>query len=548
MINVISAELLMMMIRGAAGYLDINKVMLNALNVFPVPDGDTGTNMGLTMASCVREMQNLPENATISQVSTAFATGSLRGARGNSGVILSQILKGMGDVLSENTEITTKIFAKALSRGSDKAYDAVTKPKEGTILTVIRLTSEYAVRIAGRTPDFQTFFEKVLKKGEEVLNDTPNMLAVLKQAGVVDAGGKGLIVLLQGMQKILNGEEIVAEATEDVQETSQSVEQNMFFADVHNLEEIEFAYCTEFFIINIRDNAMTSDIDKLRDKLMEIGDCVVVVGDLNFVKVHVHTNQPNLALGYALSLGELDKLKIENMLEQNREMRKAAEKAQEPKKKMAMLAVSSGDGLTAVFKDIGVDAVVAGGQTMNTSVSDFVEAANKINAETVFILPNNKNIILAAEQAIELAKPKIVVIATKSVPEGISAALAFDPDGDVEDNTYAMQKTASSVKTGQVTHSVRDVELDGFKLKRGDIIGLDSKVIAQGNDVNSVAYDVVTKLVDDNSAVVTLYYGEEVEEEYAAILKDRVEADYPAVDVMAVRGGQPHYSYLVAVE
>ncbi len=547
MINVISAELLIMMIRGAAGFLDINKVMLNALNVFPVPDGDTGTNMGLTMASCVREMQNLPENADISQISTAFSTGSLRGARGNSGVILSQILKGMADVFAENDEITTKVFAKALSKGSDKAYDAVTKPKEGTILTVIRLTSEYATRIAGRTTDFTLFFDKVLKKAEDVLADTPNMLAVLKQAGVVDAGGKGLIVILQGMQKILNGEEIVAEATEEAVSTPQ-VEQNMFFADVHNLEDIEFAYCTEFFIINIRDNAMTSDIDKLRDKLMEIGDCVVVVGDLNFVKVHVHTNQPNLALGYALALGELDKLKIENMLEQNREMRKAAEKAQEPKKKMAMLAVSSGDGLTAVFKDIGVDAVVAGGQTMNTSVSDFVEAANKINAETVFILPNNKNIILAAEQAIDLAKPKIVVIATKSVPEGISAALAFDPDSDVEDNTYNMQKMASGVKTGQVTHSVRDVELDGFKLKCGDIIGLDNKVIAQGNDVNSVAYDVVAKLVDEDSAVVTLYYGEEVAEEYADTLKDRVEKSYPMVDVMAVRGGQPHYSYLVAVE
>ncbi len=547
MINTISAELLILMIKGAAGFLDINKAPLNALNVFPVPDGDTGTNMGLTMASCIKEMQNLPENATISQISAAFSTGSLRGARGNSGVILSQILKGIADVLAENQEITTKVFAKALSKGSDKAYDAVTKPKEGTILTVIRMTSEYAVKIAGRTPDFTVFFDKVLKKGQEVLEDTPNMLAVLKQAGVVDAGGKGLIVLLQGMQKALNGEEIVAEATEEAPK-SQPIEQNTLFADVHNLEEIEFAYCTEFFVINIRDNAMTADIDRLRDQLMEIGDCVVVVGDLNFVKVHVHTNQPNLALGYALALGELDKLKIENMLEQNREMRKAAEAAIQPKKKMAMLAVSSGDGLTAVFKDIGVDAVVAGGQTMNTSVSDFIEACNRINAETVFILPNNKNIILAAEQAIGLAKPNIVVIATKSVPEGISAALAFDPDVDVEENTYNMQKTASSVKTGQVTHSVRDVELDGFKLKVGDIIGIDSKVIAAGSDVNNVAFDVVTKLVDDNSSVVTLYYGEDVKEDYADVLRDRVEKDYPMVDVMAVRGGQPHYSYLIAVE
>ncbi len=547
MINTISAELLIMMIRGAAGYLDINKAALNALNVFPVPDGDTGTNMGLTMASCIKEIQNLPENATISQISSAFSMGSLRGARGNSGVILSQILKGMADVLSQSNEITTKVFAKALSKGSDKAYDAVTKPKEGTILTVIRMTSEYAVKIAGRTPDFTIFFDKVLKRANEVLNDTPNMLAVLKQAGVVDAGGKGLLVILQGMQKILNGEEIVAEATESEQKNT-AIEQPAFFADVHNLEEIEFAYCTEFFVINIRDNAMTSDIDRLRDQLMEIGDCVVVVGDLNFVKVHVHTNQPNLALGYALNLGELDKLKIENMLEQNREIKKAAEEASQPAKKMAMLAVSSGDGLSAVFKDIGVDLVVAGGQTMNTSVSDFVEACNKIHAETVFILPNNKNIILAAEQAMGLAKPNIVVIATKSIPEGISAALAFDPDGEVEDNTYNMQKMASAVKTGQVTHSVRDVELDGFKLKVGDIIGLDSKVIAAGSDINDVAYDVVSKLVNDDSAVVTLYYGDEVDEEYASLLKSKVEKDYPMVDVMAIRGGQPHYSYLVAVE
>ncbi len=545
MLSIIDKDLLIRMLKGGAAYLDINKENLNALNVFPVPDGDTGTNMGLTMASCVRFLNELPKTAQISDISTAFSKGSLVGARGNSGVILSQILKGMGDTFIENPEITTKNFAKALKNGADKAYDAVTKPKEGTILTVIRLMGEHAAKTASRVSDFEKFFDKVLEKGRAVLQDTPNLLPVLKQAGVVDAGGQGLIFLLEGMQKAMLGEEIVSEATKVEEKPVPSVKQS-FIADVHNLDEITFGYCTEFFVINIRDNAMTSDIDKLRDKLMKIGDCVVVVGDLSLVKVHVHTNQPNLALQYGLQLGELDKLKIENMLEQNREIKRMQENI--PQKPMGIVAVSCGDGLSELFKELGVDKVVSGGQTMNTSVTDIVDAVNSVNAETVFVLPDNKNIILAAEQAISLASRSVVVIATTSVPEGISAAIAFNPEADVEENTYEMQKAASGVKTAQITKAVRDVTLDGFDLKTGDVIGIEKGIIAKGDNAEQVAYEVVEKLVGEDNSVITLYYGDETTDEQADALMARIQERFEDLDVMSVNGGQPYYSYLLAIE
>ena len=542
MYNILTGELLVEMLKGAGANLELNKSALNALNVFPVPDGDTGTNMGLTMSSCLKEVATADQDS-IKSVAAAFAKGSLRGARGNSGVILSQILKGISEVFTENQTITTKIFAKALVAGAKKAYDAVTKPKEGTLLTVIRMTGEYAVKIAGKNADFSAFFTKILKKANEVLDDTPNMLPVLKQAGVVDSGGKGLVVILDGMLKVLNGEEIVAPQEEAAISYPQQQE---FVADIHNLDEITFAYCTEFFVINLKKDATIADIDRLRDQLMGIGDCVVVVGDLQLVKVHVHTNNPDLALGYALALGELDRPKIENMLEQNRELRRM----QKPKerKKMAMMAISNGKGLSAIFEELGVDATVQGGQTMNTSVADIVDAATNVNADIVYVLPNNKNIILAAEQAKDLVSFELVVIATKSVQEGIVAAIAFDPDSSVEENTRNMQKAASDIKTAEVTHAVRDVQLDGFDLKTGDIIGIEKGVIAKGDDVNSVTLEVVKKLVDSDSCMVTAYYGDDVDESLAEKLRESIETQVPDVDVAICFGGQAYYSYLVAVE
>lgn len=545
MLNIIDRDMLVRIIRGGYAYLNLNKDKLNALNVFPVPDGDTGINMGLTMASAIKFLDDLGDDSSIAEISAAFSKGSLKGARGNSGVILSQILKGIGDTFIDNPDITTKVFAQALKNGSDKAYDAVIKPKEGTILTVIRMVGDFAVKTAGRVSDFVKFFDRIIIKANEVLLETPNLLPVLKQAGVVDAGGQGLVYFLEGMNKAMLGEEIVSIDTE-IEVKPQTPVQQAFIADVHNLDDITFAYCTEFFVINLRENAMTSDIDRLRDQLMEIGDCVIVVGNLDMVKVHVHTNQPNLALQYGLQLGELDKLKIENMLEQNREIKRMQESL--PKKKMGIVAVSCGDGLTELFKELGVDKVVAGGQTMNTSVTDLVEAVNAVNAETVFVLPDNKNIILAAEQAIGLASRNVVVIATTSVPEGISASIAFDPDGDVETNTYEMQKAASRVKTGQITTAVRDVNLDGFDLKEGDVIGLEKNIIAKGSSPEEVAYQVVDKLIGDDSTVVTLYYGEDSASEAADALAERLQRDFTDVDVMAVRGGQPYYPYLIAIE
>lgn len=544
--NTINGKKFTELVEGARNFLELNKEMVDSLNVFPVPDGDTGTNISLTMNSTVKEMKALPEDAPLKDVAKAFSSGALKGARGNSGVIMSQIFMGMSEVISENKVINTKIFACSLQNGADKAYDAVTKPKEGTILTVIRVVGDYAAKISVKTYDFIEFFQKILKKGEEILAETPEMLPVLKQAGVVDAGGKGLIVLLTGMYNVLAGIEM--KAPESDEGKIKNPTQSFFTADIHDLENIEFAYCTEFFVINLRKSATIADIDRLRDKLMEIGDCVVVVGDLNLVKVHVHTNRPDKALGYALSLGELDKPKVENMLEQNRAIK--AQRQHQKKKKQGYLAICAGDGNAKTFKELIADEVLEGGNTMNPSVSDIVEAANKIPAETVFVLPNNKNIILAAEQAKELTEPKLVVIATKTIPEGISAAISFDPEADVEENTRNMQRAASSIRSASVTVAVKNVDLDGFQIKEGDIIGIEKEIIEVGDDCNKVAEEVVAHLMSDESLVVSLYYGSEdvISQEKAEELQARLNEKYPETDILIFYGGQPFYHYFIAVE
>lgn len=531
-------------IKGGARNLELNKSYVDSLNVFPVPDGDTGTNMNLTMASTVKELDAVSTDQ-ISDICRAFARGALKGARGNSGVILSQIFKGMSEELANAKTINTKAFASALKHGSNVAYDVVTHPKEGTILTVIRLVAEYAGKISSRKNDFLEFFTLILQRGEEVLADTPNMLPVLKKAGVVDAGGKGLLIILYGMYNALAGIEMVApkESADDVVKASK---QDSFQPDVHNLESIEFAYCTEFFIINLNKMTTVSDIDKLRDKLMAIGDCVIVVGDLSLVKVHVHTNNPDKALGHALALGELDKLKIENMLEQSRQFK--AEIDKKAKKPMGLVSICVGEGIKRIFSELNVDAVLEGGQTMNPSVSDIVNIVDSVAADTVFILPNNSNIILAAEQAKELTKANLVVLATKNIPQGIAAAINFNASASVEENTRNMQKAADGVKSGQVTHAVRDTEMDGFTLHNGDVIGIHGKIVAQGHSPEEVAAEVVSKMADGNTAAITLYYGEDVSAEKAQELTATLSEKYPFCDVMAYEGGQSHYYYFISVE
>lgn len=541
----INGAMLKNMILTASKLLDLNRPTIDSLNVFPVPDGDTGTNMSLTLQSAVKELNNIKTNS-IYDIADAVGRGALRGARGNSGVILSQVLRGFCNTIRDAHDfIDTKLFTKALFVGAQVAYNAVSKPKEGTMLTVARMVAEHAQNIESKNRDFETYFPEILKKGNEAVELTPELLPVLKKAGVVDAGGKGLMCLYEGMYKALIGEDVggaVAVINENKQDNN-----NFEHADILNLGVIEFAYCTEFFIINIKKKTTLADIDRLREKLMIIGDCVIVIGDLELVKVHVHTNRPGVALSNALELGELDKVKIENMLEQNRELRK---KYEAEKKEMGMLAVSAGKGNAAIFKDILVDGIIEGGQSMNPSASDIADAVMRINADNVFVFPNNKNIILAAEQAKSLVENrKIHVIPTKNIPQGFAAALAFNPEASVEVNKANMVHSLDNVVVGQITHAVRTTTVDGFDLKEGDIIGLDNKkILAKGDGINQVTLDLIASLKSSTDEVITLYYGEDVEEAQAEELQAMVAEAYPNCDVELQYGGQPIYYYFISLE
>lgn len=541
----INGAMLKNMILTASKLLDLNRPTIDSLNVFPVPDGDTGTNMSLTLQSAVKELNNIKTNS-IYDIADAVGRGALRGARGNSGVILSQVLRGFCNTIRDAHDfIDTKLFTKALFVGAQVAYNAVSKPKEGTMLTVARMVAEHAQNIESKNRDFETYFPEILKKGNEAVELTPELLPVLKKTGVVDAGGKGLMCLYEGMYKALIGEDVggaVAVINENKQDNN-----NFEHADILNLGVIEFAYCTEFFIINIKKKTTLADIDRLREKLMTIGDCVIVIGDLELVKVHVHTNRPGVALSNALELGELDKVKIENMLEQNRELRK---KYEAEKKEMGMLAVSAGKGNAAIFKDILVDGIIEGGQSMNPSASDIADAVMRINADNVFVFPNNKNIILAAEQAKSLVENrKIHVIPTKNIPQGFAAALAFNPEASVEVNKANMVHSLDNVVVGQITHAVRTTTVDGFDLKEGDIIGLDNKkILAKGDGINQVTLDLIASLKSSTDEVITLYYGEDVEEAQAEELQAMVAEAYPNCDVELQYGGQPIYYYFISLE
>ena len=540
-----STEFRKMILVGAT-QLEINRAKVDALNVFPVPDGDTGTNMSLTMQSAVKELSLCQSNG-FAEICNSVSKGALKGARGNSGVITSQILKGICNVLGKvEKEVDTKTFAKAMEQGTKVAYGAVSVPKEGTILTVIRMMSEYAMKVASRYKNFEDFFKHVLAEGDKALALTPELLPVLKKAGVVDSGGMGLLTIFKGFNAALTGEE-VAETVMEVGEGDEGEFGDNSSIIGMELGEIQYAYCTEFFIINLKKSTTLSAIDRLREKLMGIGDSVICIGDLELVKVHVHTNQPGKALSYALELGELDRPKIENMLQQNRELKA---KMEAEKKEMGMLAICTGAGLSEIFKELFVDRIIEGGQTMNPSASDIAGAAQKINADHIFVFPNNKNIILAAEQAKSLIENKTIhVIPTKNVPQGFAAALEFNPEASAEENKTNMIHALDNVKVGQVTYAVRNTSLNGFSIKEGDIIGLDDKkVLAKSQSLEETVMKLIGRMKEDFHQVITLYYGEDVKEEEAEALAEMIAEKYPDCDVDFHNGGQAVYYYILALE
>ncbi|MDE5943427.1 MAG: DAK2 domain-containing protein [Clostridia bacterium] len=539
------------MVASGARMLEINRAKVDALNVFPVPDGDTGTNMSLTMQSAIKEMNACSSNR-FQEICDAVSKGALKGARGNSGVISSQIFRGICSVLKDTKDsFDTKTFSKALEAGTKVAYSAVSIPKEGTILTVVRMMSEASSKLAGKHKDFVDFLTALIEVGDEALARTPELLPVLKKAGVVDSGGVGLMTIMRGFLAAITGEEI---GTDSIPTESQDLSKdgNADFgdnSDIINLDlgDIEFAYCTEFFIIHLKQMTTLADIDRLKEKLMGIGDSVICIGDLELVKVHVHTNTPGVALTYALELGELDRLKIENMLEENRALKA---KLEAEKKEMGMLAICAGQGLADIFKDLMCDRVIEGGQTMNPSAQDIADAVQKINASNVFVFPNNSNVILAAEQAKDLVSNRTIhVIPTKNVPQGFAAALAFNSDGTVPENKTNMTHAIDNVASGQVTYAVRNTTMNGFKLKEGDIIGLDNKrILAKGKDIEQTTLDLIKALKNDEHEIISLYYGEGVTEEDANALVEKVGEVYPDCDVDCHFGGQPVYYYMVSLE
>ena len=541
-----SSEFRKMILVGAK-QLELNRAKVDSLNVFPVPDGDTGTNMSLTMQSAVKELNACSSNA-FAEVCSSISKGALKGARGNSGVILSQILKGICSVIGKcEKEVDTKLFAKAMEQGTKVAYGAVSVPKEGTILTVIRMMSESAGKIASKKKTFEEFFAEVIKEGDKALALTPELLPVLKKAGVVDSGGVGLMTIIKGFASELTGEEVadtITEAETTIEESDFGDNSAILNMD---LGDIQYAYCTEFFIINIKKSTTLSAIDRLRERLMAIGDSVICIGDLELIKVHVHTNQPGQALSYALELGELERPKIENMLEQNRQLKA---KMEAERKEMGMLAICTGSGLADIFRDLSVDKIIEGGQTMNPSASDIANAAQKINAEHIFVFPNNKNIILAAEQAKALVENRTIhVIPTKNVPQGFSAALEFNPEASAEENKTNMIHALDNVKAGQVTYAVRNTSLNGFSIKEGDIIGLDDKkILAKSRSVEETVMKLLAKMKEEYHQMITLYYGEDVKKDEAEALCQAVAEKYPDCDVDFHNGGQSVYYYILSLE
>ena len=563
-ITSINSKLLARMFLAGAKNLDSKKDWINELNVFPVPDGDTGTNMTMTIMSAAKEVSSLTE-PTMAELAKAISSGSLRGARGNSGVILSQLFRGFCKVIKEYDEIDVTILCEACQKAVETAYKAVMKPKEGTILTVAKGAAEKALELSDETEDVVTFVEEVIKQAEYVLDQTPEMLPVLKQAGVVDSGGQGLVQVLKGAYDALIGKEIdytIEGAPTGAAPAKISAETEA---------EIKFGYCTEFIIVL---NAPMSDNEEHAYKafLESIGDSIVVVADDEIVKTHVHTNDPGLALQKALTFGSLSKIKIDNMREEHQEklikdsqklaaQQKAEEEAYEaaqadektnnmPAKEMGFVSVSIGEGMNEVFRGLGVDYLIEGGQTMNPSTEDMLNAIEHVNAKTVFILPNNKNIIMAANQAVDLVEDKqIIVIPTKTIPQGITALVNYIPDHSAEENKEQMMAEIENVKTGQVTYAVRDTEIDGKTIKQNDFMGIgDKSILSVGTDLKATTREMVDAMVDEDSAIVSIYFGSDSDEDSANELAAAIEEKYPDVEVEVNDGGQPIYYYVISVE
>lgn len=529
---------------SGANNLQNSKDLVDKLNVFPVPDGDTGTNMSLTISYAMKELEKVGED-DITKIAKALSKGSLMGARGNSGVILSQIIRGIGKSVEGKEKLSTVDLAKALKGGSDTAYKAVIKPVEGTILTVIRETAEYAVKLAKRENNIEKFLGKVVREANVSLENTPNLLKNLKDAGVVDSGGKGLTLILEGFYLAIVGKAVVPATAEKAELKNVSLSS----ADTTSTEDIKFGYCTEFILESDK-----IDDAGIRDIMLGYGDSLAVVGDEGVIKVHVHTNEPGNVLQEALKYGQLLTIKIENMRMQHENILEGvAENAEyeEPveEKEFAFISTSMGDGLASIFKDFGVDHVIEGGQTMNPSTEDFMKAIDKIHAKNIFILPNNSNIIMAANQAKELSDKNIIVIPTKNIPQAVSALVGFNPEATAEENEANMVEALSYVKSGQVTFAVRDTVMNGIEIREGNIIGIAEKeMIAAGDEVDEVAKKLVEKLVDEDSAIITLFYGEDVTEEQAEELRGELEEKFEDIDVELYYGGQPLYYYLISVE
>lgn len=564
-ITTIDAPVLAKMFLAGAKNLEAKKEWINELNVFPVPDGDTGTNMTMTIMSAATEVSNLGANPDMADLAKAISSGSLRGARGNSGVILSQLFRGFTREIREHDKLDTVVLSDAFQRAVETAYKAVMKPKEGTILTVAKGAADRAMEMIGETEDLTVFLDEVIKYAVEVLDKTPEMLPVLKEAGVVDSGGQGLVTVLQGAYDALMGKEIdytiETPAAGGVIKISEQTQQ-----------DIKFGYCTEFIIVLNQPLEQRQELD-FKAFLDSIGDSIVVVADDEITKVHVHTNDPGLAIQRALTYGSLSKIKIDNMREEHQEklikdagkvaaqqkeednerrfqQDRMAEKEQQPKKDMGFVSVSIGEGINEIFKGLGADYIIAGGQTMNPSTEDVLNAIEEVNADNIFILPNNKNIILAANQAASLIEEKnVFVIPTKTVPQGITALINFMPDSSAEENAKRMTEELSNVKSGQVTYAVRDTLLDGKSIKQGDYMGLgDGTILSVGRDMETVTKEMVAEMVDEDSAIISVYYGEEVEEAAAEKLGADLEEQFEDCEVEVHFGGQPIYYYVISVE
>ena len=541
MIQYIEGKMLRDMFVSGANNLQNHKELVDKLNVFPVPDGDTGTNMSLTISYAMKELAKV-ENDSITEIGKSLSKGSLMGARGNSGVILSQIIRGFSKYIEGKEQISTEDLAKAFKNGSDTAYKAVIKPIEGTILTVVRESGEYAIKAAKKEKDLLKFLEMVIDEANKSLERTPELLKNLKEAGVVDSGGKGLVLIYEGMYEALKGNPIKAKDLNDsnVSEVKQA-------GTSINTEDIKFCYCTEFIL----ESNSISDTE-IRDIMLKYGDSLAVVGDEGIIKVHVHTNDPGLVLQDALKHGQLVTIKIENMKLQHENILvgdtdEIAQSVEE--KEYGFIATSMGEGLAKIFKDFGVDYIIEGGQTMNPSTEDFMKAIDSINAKNIFIFPNNSNIIMAANQAKELSDKNIIVIPTKNTPQGFTALVNFNADASVEENEQALMESLTMVKSGQVTFAVRDTVMNDVEVKEGNIIGIaESKLMDAGDSVDEITTSLVEKLVDEDSAIITLFYGEDVTEEDANNLRDELEEKFEDLDIELYYGGQPLYYYLISVE